>query len=103
MFMSLTTDPGSHKVEGPAKSYRSSEWAQRGFCEVCGSTLWYETLHDGTRSLAAGLFENAASGTLKMEFFADKCPQGYRFAGDHRRLTTDETIALFAPKDGETQ
>lgn len=97
MFMSLATDPGSETIEGPAKSFQSSDWAERGFCEVCGSTLWYGTLHDGAKHLAAGLFENAADAPLKLEFFVDKCPQGYALAGDHKRLTTDETIALFAP------
>ncbi|QFT58081.1 Glutathione-dependent formaldehyde-activating enzyme [Sulfitobacter sp. THAF37] len=95
-FFSIETVPGSVIVTGDAMTYRSSEWAQRGFCGTCGSTLWYETIHDGRRNLAAGLFEDGGGAPLKMEFFADKCPQGYRLAGDHRRLTTDETIAMFA-------
>tara|TARA_R110002074_G_scaffold166282_3_gene326721 strand:- start:1727 stop:2164 length:438 start_codon:yes stop_codon:yes gene_type:complete len=100
MFMSLPTDPGSQTIEGPAKSFQSSEWAERGFCEVCGSTLWYGTLHDGAKNLSAGLFDNAAGAPLKLEFFVDQCPQGYAFAGNHKRLTTEQTIALFAPTEG---
>ena len=103
MFISVTTDPASQKVTGPVKNYRSSDWAQRGFCKVCGSTLWYQTLPDGARSLAAGLFANAGNGVLKLEFCADMCPQGYALSGDHERLTTNETIARFAPEDGEAQ
>ncbi|MGJ5619456.1 GFA family protein [Sulfitobacter sp. MF3-043] len=99
MFMSLATDSGSETIEGPAKSFRSSDWAERGFCEVCGSTLWYGTLHDNAKHLAAGLFENAADAPLKMEFFVDKCPQGYALSGDHKRLTAEQTIALFAPEE----
>jgi hypothetical protein len=102
-FFSLETVPGSATITGPAKSFRSSEWAERGFCSTCGSTLWYGLQHDGSRNLAAGLFPNAGGGTMKVEFFADKCPQGYTLAGDHRKMTTQETLALFAPKDGETQ
>ena len=100
MFMSLPTDPESQTIEGPAKSFQSSEWAERGFCEVCGSTLWYGTLHDGAKNLSAGLFDNAAGAPLKLEFFVDQCPQGYAFAGNHKRLTTEQTIALFAPTEG---
>jgi hypothetical protein len=100
MFVSVPTDPGSETVEGPAKVFQSSEWAERGFCETCGSTLWYGTTHDGVKNFAAGLFDNAADATLKMEFFADQCPQGYAFKGDHKRLTTQETIAMFAPEEG---
>lgn len=102
-FFSLETVPDSITISGPAKSYASSEWAERGFCSICGSTLWYGTQHNGARNLAAGLFDNAGDGTLKIEFFADKCPQGYALSGDHKKLTTTQTIALFAPQDGDAK
>lgn len=101
-FFSVETDPESVTVTGPAATYQSSDWAERGFCGTCGSTLWYRTTHDDVRNLAAGLFDNAADGTLAIEFFADRCPQGYALAGDHQKLSTQETIALFAPDAGET-
>lgn len=100
MFISVDTLPGTLEVSGPAQSYASSEWAERGFCGTCGSTLWYGTLHDGMRHAAAGLFDNAAGGAVKVEYFADRCPQGYALAGDHRRLSTEETIAMFSGEDG---
>lgn len=95
MFMSIPTVPGSITVTGPAKTYRSSGWAERGFCGTCGSTLWYETVADQHRNLSAGLFENAAGNTMALEFFADQTPAGYALAGDHQRLSKAETIALF--------
>ncbi len=96
MFMSLATVPHSERIEGPFATYRSSEWAERGFCPVCGSTLWYGTVHDGVRNLAAGLFADAGGAPLKLEFFAELCPRGYRLAGDHKRLSSAETIAKFS-------
>ncbi|NNE53375.1 MAG: GFA family protein [Sulfitobacter sp.] len=102
-FVSIATNPQSVEIDGPVKVYRSSEWAERGFCPECGSTLYYAALHDGVKQLAAGLFDNAGGAPLKLEFFVDRCPQGYAFAGDHKRLTTADTIALFAPKEGEDQ
>jgi hypothetical protein len=96
MFISIDTGQEGMEITGPARSFRSSDWAERGFCESCGSTLWYGTVHEGARHLAAGLFANAGDGTMKLEFFADRCPSGYRLAGDHKRLSTEETIALFA-------
>jgi hypothetical protein len=98
-FVSIHTTPDSVKVKGPATSYRSSEWAERGFCGTCGSTLWYGTIADKARNLSAGLFENAGGAQLAIEFFEDKCPQGYTFAGDHKKLTTQETIKLFTGDD----
>ena len=98
-YMSISNDPHAIAVEGEVTIYRSSEWAERGFCPQCGSTLWYGTVHDGARHLSAGLFDNAGGAPLKLEFFNDNCPEGYAFAGDHKKLTTAETIALFAPQE----
>lgn len=99
IFIALQADPETVKVAGPATSFQSSEWAERGFCSTCGSTLWYGTVHDGARYLAAGLFENAADAALELEYFADKCPSGYRLEGNHKRLSEAETIAFFTSDD----
>lgn len=93
MFISVPTERDTQSVTGPAKTFESSQWAERGFCGICGSTLWYASGNE--RQLAAGLFKNAADAALKLEFFADKCPQGYSLSGDHRRMNTDEMHALF--------
>lgn len=95
MFVSISADQPSVKVSGPAKSFRSSDWAERGFCSECGSTLWYGTVHDGARHLAAGLFANAGGANLTLEYFADQCPNGYRLEGDLQRLTRQQTIEFF--------
>ncbi len=96
MFIGVSPEQSSVRIEGPAKSFRSSDWAERGFCSECGSTLWYGTVHDGARYLAAGLFENAGGGKAAYEYFSDKCPSGYRLEHDGKRLTTEETIAVFS-------
>ncbi|KIN65632.1 Glutathione-dependent formaldehyde-activating enzyme-like protein [Sulfitobacter noctilucae] len=103
MFMSIGLDTDSIEVAGDVQTYASSDWAERGFCGSCGSTIFYRTLHDGARNLSAGLFDNAGGAPLELEYFADRCPQGYHLAGDHRKMTTQETIALFAPSEGETR
>lgn len=99
-FFSIKTVQGSEQVSGVVKTYRSSDWAERGFCPNCGSTLWYATVADKVRNFAAGLFPNAGGAPLVIEFFADQCPQGYALAGDHKKLTNEETIALFAGESG---
>lgn len=103
MYMSVPTKSGSITITGPAKTFRSSDWAERGFCDTCGSALWYATVHDDHKNLAAGLFDNAAGNTLTLEFFSDLKPEGYALSGDHKRLTAAETIALFAPDEGDDQ
>ena len=101
IFISVSPDQSSIKVTGPAKSFRSSDWAERGFCTTCGSTLWYGTVHDGARYLAAGLFDNAGGGTVSCEYFSDQCPAGYRLENVDKRMTTEETIAYFTETPGE--
>ena len=97
-FFSLETLPGSITVKGPAKTFKSSDWGGRGFCSTCGSTLWYELNDDDALNLSAGLFPNAGGGTLQVEYFTDKCPQGYALAGAHKKMTTQETLEMFAPE-----
>ena len=94
-YISLMTDQAGTIANGPIKVFKSSEWAERAFCSDCGSTLWYGTVHDGARYLSSGLFADAADAPLTLEYFSDNCPQGYRFEGDHQRMTEAETIAFF--------
>ncbi len=103
MYMSLPTDPASVAVDGPVQVYRSSDWAERAFCETCGSALWYALVSDRVRQLAAGLFDNAAGSSLAVEYFEDKTPAGYDLAGDHKRMSKADCIAMFAPKEGDIQ
>ena len=101
MFMSLPAD--NIVFSGPTKTFQSSTWAERGFCGTCGSTLWYASAGDGHINPSAGLFDNAAGAALTLEFFTDAAPQGYALAGDHRKMSTQETLALFAPNDGDAK
>lgn len=100
IYFSIMTEQDGMTVDGPVKTYRSSDWAERGFCDTCGSVLWYSTVHDGARYLSAGLFENAGGGDLVIEFYEDHCPDGYALMGEHKKLTREETIALFAGEEG---
>ena len=95
MFMSLQTDQESIQIAGDVALFRSSDWAQRGFCGTCGATIFYATVEDGARHLAAGLFANAGGAPMKIEFYADNCPGAYALAGTQRKLTAAETVALF--------
>jgi len=45
---------------------------------------------------------NAAKATIRTEFFSDMCRRGDALAGQHPKLTTQQTLALFAPDEGET-
>lgn len=75
------------EVTGPVKIYTSSSFAERAWCDTCGSALWLRDLDSETYELMPGLFENAGGARLNREVYADHCPTGVAFAGDHDRIT----------------
>lgn len=76
--------------------YQSSDWAERGFCGICGSSLFYRIAQPPYLSLNAGTLDDANGIPLTVEVFIDDKPDGYHFAGDHRRMTGAEVIAAFS-------
>ncbi len=65
------------KVTGEehVKWYQSSEKVQRGFCSVCGSTLFWKPTIDGYQwtSIALGCFDTSRELKIaKHTFVADK-------------------------------
>lgn len=101
-FMAMETEPGSVQVTGPVRRFQSSDWAERAFCETCGSNLWYRITAEGPGQgqyqLAAGLFD-VADMHLGLELFIDAKPEAYAFAGDRRQMTAQECFDMFAPKE----
>ncbi len=62
----LTKDDG-------LKWYRSSDWAQRGFCQNCGSSLFWRMDGEGATSIGAGTLDGAVGlQTAKHICMADK-------------------------------
>ena len=64
--MTLTNDAG-------LTWFRSSDHARRGFCDACGSSLFWEMDGEGATSIAAGAFNNPTGLTAGTHIFmADK-------------------------------
>ena len=79
--------------------YRSSDWAERGFCGRCGSSLFFHYLPLDTYGLLAGLFPDDSFEPLAEEIFIDEKPDYYAFAGDAKKLTGAEVMANFGVDD----
>jgi hypothetical protein len=77
--------------------YASSEWAERGFCKQCGTTLFYFLKPTQTYMMSVGAFDDPGPFRLVREIFIDRKPEGYAFAGDHERWTEAETFARLTP------
>lgn len=78
--------------------YRSSDWAQRGFCATCGTHLYYHLLPSNEYIIPAGLFQSEQF-ELKSEIFIDEKPAFYEFKNKTNKMTGQEVFEQFAPKD----
>jgi hypothetical protein len=75
------------------RSYESSAWAERGFCERCGSNLFYRLKEQNQYILNMGSFDDQTQFSVASEIFVDDKPPAYSMAGAHPRLTGEEFLA----------
>lgn len=80
-------------------TYRSSEWAERGFCKTCGSNLFYRLVEADKYYVSAGLFGMEDRMALSMQVFIDEKPSYYDFANQTKTMTGPEIFAMFAPPE----
>ena len=81
-------------IEGPVTWYASSDWAERGFCSTCGSTLFYRLKDGAFMNVGAGFIDDRAGlAPIDQHIFIDRKPSFYDFAGDAPRLTGEEFLA----------
>lgn len=80
--------------------FRSSDWAERGFCGKCGTNLFYRIRKSDTYEKCVGTFDEVEQFSLNEEIFIDRKPAAYDFAGDHPRLTEAETMARYKDYTG---
>ncbi|MFM4964211.1 GFA family protein [Aeromonas bivalvium] len=78
-------------------AYRSSEWAERGFCPTCGTHLFYHLLPTDEYILSAGLFQTQHF-ELASQVFIDEKPDFYELKNETPILTGQQVFDLFAPK-----
>lgn len=90
----LAVDCGDAAFEGgEITRFRSSEWAERGFCAKCGTHLFYYLVPGKRYILPVGLFDEQAGLAFDGEIYIDAKPDFYAFAGERKRLTEAEFLA----------
>lgn len=81
------------------KRYQSSEWAERAWCDTCGSNLWYRVTapgpYAGAYHMPIGLLDDARGLRMTREIYVDEKPGAFAFVGDREQLDTAQTLALF--------
>lgn len=89
--------PGAAKFtkEDGLAWYRGSEWAERGFCSRCGSSLFWRLAAAPERELIVSVdaFDEAEDMTLHRHVYIDAKPARYEFADDRPRVTEAELMA----------
>ena len=96
----MTVDGGTDVMfEGKEhiKVYNSSEWAERGFCQNCGTHLFYRLKQNGLHILSLGMLDDEKDFVFDHQIFIDHQSSLYRFANKTNNMTEAEVFAKFAP------
>ena len=81
--------------------YRSSESAERGFCRICGSSMFYKMFKDDKYELILGALDDQDGLVMTRQIYIDEKPAHYEFANQTRTLTGAEVEAIDAAQDRE--
>ncbi len=81
--------------------YRSSDWAERGFCRDCGSNLYYRIVEVDHYFVCAGILDEPGGLVLTSQIFIDEKPGFYDFANPTKNMTGAEVFAMYAPSAGK--
>ncbi|WP_409433297.1 GFA family protein [Litorimonas sp. RW-G-Af-16] len=81
--------------------FQNSDWAERGFCKTCGSSLFYRLIEDHSKmTVCAGAVDGISDDVkITKEFFIEQKPAFYDFAGERERLTGAEVFALYSAEE----
>ena len=88
----------SFEGEENVSVFDSSKWAERGFCNKCGSHLFYRLKESQQHIMSVGLFEDDRMFVLDHQVFIDEKPTFYQFANKTKDMTGAEVFAKFAPQ-----
>lgn len=77
--------------------FNSSEWGERGFCNACGTTLFWRTKDQSYCNINVFSLENIPQDLkLNLEIYIDNKPEFYSFNNETKKMTEAEVVALFS-------
>lgn len=77
--------------------YDTGDWAQRGFCKICGSNLFWRLKETQQHMLAAGQFDDQTQFVFDQQVFVDRNPGYYQFSNKTQDLTEKEIFDMYSP------
>ena len=87
----------SFECEEAISVFRSSDWAERGFCGKCGSHLFYRLTDSNQYFIPVDIFDDQEPFLFDSQIFIDKKPQYYSFANKTKDMTEAEVFEKYAP------
>ncbi len=101
-LLALTVKAADVTFAGEAhiRTLQSSDWAERAWCQRCGTGLYYRLTGDsgpgaGTMTMPLGIFDDPDGFTFSNEIFIDCKPDSFAYAGERERLTRAEVMAKY--------
>ena len=77
-------------------TFSSSEWAERGFCKKCGSSLFYKLKESGQYIVPAGILDDINELDFDHQIFIDEQPSYYCFSNKTKNMTGAEVFAQYS-------
>ena len=96
-YFEVSCENVAFEGEDSITKIRSSEWAERGFCNKCGSNLFYHLIDSSEFQIAAGLFDDQSVLRLSLQVFIDRKPPFYNLAETTKTMTAAEVYTAYAP------
>ncbi len=79
--------------------FNSSEWAERGFCNQCGTHLFYRLIANNQYMMPAGLFDTEINLNFNHQIFIEEKPEYYAFSNETKNMTGAEVFAQFSNEE----
>jgi len=96
-FMEVNCKSVVFEGEENISRYRSSDWAERGFCKGCGSVIFYHIVDSDSYQISAGLLDDQSTLKMTTQVFTDSKPSFYEFSNKTKMMTEAEVVAMYAP------
>ncbi|WP_240620869.1 GFA family protein [Pseudooceanicola lipolyticus] len=97
-LLGITVPVASVEWQGEAhiRTLQSSDWAERAWCQRCGTGLYYHVTLDGPMSanyeIPVGLLDDLSGLEMDSEIYIDHKPHAYAYAGERLRMTRKQIL-----------
>lgn len=104
-LLGLTIPAGTIRFQGleHVKRRQTSQWAERAWCDECGTGLWYRVTAEGPEQgfyhMPIGLLDDTSDLKMIREIFTDEKVDAVNFTGKRHTMTGAEVFAMYAPSE----